>query len=269
MRDTWWILWLVLAFVLLIAFLVVSFVHNAVSFGFLPLLPAPTTSLAFSPANFLYSFLPALLGMILFLVWQPFDIYFRALEPFAQLAGPFGATAEQSLLLSYTASPPVAVTMRAALAGHYKVAWISFVSLISIVIPILAGGVFTAQFNVPAQSIREIATMPAYYALVVFLIIYVLSFLVLWPGSKRFLPHDIRTIVEIVDYVYMSPVTTDTAFRDPRTKIDLQTRLCSVAPGEREVARYMFGPFVGRDGMERLGIERTHRPGIGTGGGRL
>ncbi|MCJ1397606.1 hypothetical protein MMC11_000801 [Xylographa trunciseda] len=263
MRDTWWILWLVTAFVLTTAFLVVSFVHQAVSYGFLPLLPAPTTGLGFSPANFLYSFIPSLLGMLLFLVWQPIDMYYRALEPFARLANPRGATAEESLLLSYTAYFPIEVSIRAALAGHYRVAWISFVSLLSVTLPILGGGLFTAEFNVPAQSVREVASMPAYYALVVFLVLYALSFLALWPEPKRYLPHDIRTVGDIISFVYQSQMTSDVAFREPRTKTDLVTRLVSVPPGEREMPRYAFGVYVGRDGMEHLGIDRLKRPGSG------
>ena len=263
LKDTWWILWLVLALVLLVAFLVVSFVHQAVATGFLPLLPAPTTTLGFSPANFLYSFLPALLGMILFLVWQPVDMYYRALEPFARLARPQGATAEQSLLLNYTACLPGEVSIKAALAGHYRVAWISFVGLLSVTLPVLAGGLFTAEFNVPAQDVREVATMPAYYALVVFLIIYALSVVVLWPDPKRYLPHDIRTVGDLASFVYQSPITRDFSFEEPRNKIDLVTRLVSVPAGERNIPTYAFGVYRGRDGKEHLGIDRSQRPEFG------
>ncbi|MCJ1381977.1 hypothetical protein MMC17_005089 [Xylographa soralifera] len=272
MRDTWWILWLVIAFVLTTALLVVSFLHQAVSYGFLPLLPAPTTALGFSPANFLYSFVPSLLGMLLFLVWQPIDMYYRALEPFARLANPRGATAEHSLLLSYTAYFPLEVSIRAALAGHYRVAWISFIGLLSSTLPVLSGGLFTAEFNVPAQGVREVASMPAYYALVVFVLVYALSFLALWPEPTRYLPHDIRSVGDIISFVYQSPMTSDGAFREPRTKTDLVTRLVSVPRGERDVPRYAFGVYVGRDGVEHLGIDRLQRPGSGemvVSGGRL
>ncbi|MCJ1473484.1 hypothetical protein MMC13_002135 [Lambiella insularis] len=262
MRDGWWILWLVVAFVLTTAFLVVSFVHQAVDFGFLPLLPAPTTTLGFSPANFLYSFVPSVLGMILFLGWQPIDMYHRALEPFARLANPQGATAEQSLLLCYTSYLPLEVSIRAALNGHFRVAWISFISLLSITLPVIAGGVFTAEFNVPAQDVREVATMPAYYALVVFIIIYALSFLALWPEPKRYLPHDIRTVGDIISFVYQSQMTNDAAFREPRSKTDLVTRLLS-SEGATAMPRYAFGVYVGRDGTEHLGIDRLKRPGSG------
>ena len=263
MRDTWWILWLVITFVFVIAFLIASFLHSAVEVGFLPLLPAPTTTLGFSPANFLYSFIPSLLGMVLFLLWQPIDAYYRALEPFVRLAHPMGSTAEQSLLLNYTACLPFEATFRAALAGHYRVAWISFISVLSITFPIIGGGIFTAEFNIPVQQVREVATMPAYYALVVFVIIYALSILALWPEPKRYLPHDIRTVGDIISFVYQSQMTSDPAFREPRTKTDLVTSLLSVMPGEREIPRYAFGVYVGRDGMEHLGIDRLKRPGSG------
>lgn len=252
-----------LAFVLMIAFLVVSFLHQAVAFGFLPLLPAPTTSLGFSPANFLYSFLPSLLGMILFLVWQPIDLYHRTLEPFARLANPRGDTAEETLLLNYTACAPIEVTFRAALAGHYRVAWISFISVLSITFPILGGGIFTAEFNVPAQQVREVATMPAYYALTVFVVIYAFSFLALWPEAKRRLPHDIRTVGDLVSFVYQSRMTSDAAFVEPTTRTDLLTSLLTIPRGENRLPRYAFGVYVGRDGKEHLGIDRLERPGVG------
>jgi len=263
LRDSWWTLWLVLAFVLMIAFLVVSFLHQAIAFGFLPLLPAPTTSLGFSPANFLYSFLPSLLGMILFLVWQPIDLYHRTLEPFARLANPRGDTAEQTLLLNYTACAPIEVTFRAALAGHYRVAWISFISVLSITFPILGGGIFTAEFNVPAQQVREVATMPAYYALTVFVVIYAFSFLALWPEAKRRLPHDIRTVGDLVSFVYQSRMTSDAAFVEPTTRTDLLTSLLTIPRGENRLPRYAFGVYVGRDGKEHLGCDGWVRRGVG------
>lgn len=264
LQDTWVVAWLVIAAVLMIAFVVVSFVHQAVETGFLPLLPAPTTPLGFSSANFLYSFLPTLLGMLLFLLWQPIDNYFRALQPFACLTDPHGSTAEQSLLLHYSASLPIAVSVKAVLAGHYRVAWISFVGVIAIAIPILAGGIFTAQFVLASQDIREVATMPAYYALVAFLVLYAFSCLLIWPTRQRYLPHDVRTLGDVIGYVRQSPLLGDFAFRDPTSKIDLVTRLLSTGKGKggRGGVRYGFGVFVGRDGGRYLGIERLIRSGV-------
>ena len=261
LKDGFVVAWITIAIVLMIAFVVVSFVNGAVKIGFNPMLPAPTTPQGFSPADFLYSFVPAFIGTVCFLVWQPIDMYFRALQPFANLAGPRGSSAENSLLLDYTSHIPVRITLTAALDRHYKVAWISFISLLSISLPILAGGVFTAQYIVELQSVRMAADMPGYYALVVFVVIYALSFLVIWPGRQRELPHDIRTVGQLVSFIYQSPLLSDTAFREPRSKIDLQTKLIGTPKGEKVRPRYAFGVYVGQDGLEHLGIDRLERPG--------
>ena len=263
LQDTYVVAWAVIAIVLTIAFILVSFVKQAVRTGFPPLLPAPTTSQGFSPADFLYSFLPSLIGMILFLLWQPIDLYFRALQPFASLASPHGAIAEHSLLLDYLGALPFEVSIRAALAGHFKVAWISFVSIISILLPILGGGIFTAQFVISKQDVLMRACMPAYYALVVFVIIYALSFLVIWPTRKRHLPHDIRTLADLIGFVYQSPLLGDPTFRGIWSKIDLVTRLLGGPPSEMAKVRYGFGVYVGRDGKEHLGVDRLQRQGSG------
>ncbi len=252
------------AIVLMIAFVVVSFVNDAVRRGFVPMLPSPTTSQGFSPADFLYSFIPSFIGMMLFLLWQPIDMYFRALEPFAQLGGSTrGSPADESLLIDYTACLPVEVTFKALLAGHYKVAWISLISLVSAMLPVLSGGVFTAQYFIPTQEVRVAAAMSGYYALVVFVVIYSLSFLVIWPTKKRRLPHDIRTLGQILSFVYESYLLEDAAFWQPRSKIDLVTRLLGRLTGDSGSSRYAFGVYMGRDGREHLGIDRLHRPESG------
>ena len=256
LKETYVVAWFVTAIVLLIAFIAVSFVHHAVQQGFLPLLPAPTTSYAFSPADFLYSFLPSLIGMILFLLFQPFDLTFRALQPFAHLAHINGATAEQSLLSDYTSTLPFIITIKALLAGHWKVAWLSFMSLVSITLPILAGGVFTAQFFVKTQDIRIAAHMPAYDALVFFCVLYAISFAFIWPGRKRHLPHDFRTLGQIISFVYRSRMLRDKAFSGPLSRTDLVTRLMAEGQAGR---RYVFGMEEGAVGRRYMGIDYLER----------
>ena len=264
LKDTFVVAWIVIAVVLTLAFVIVSFVNSAVQRGFFPRLPAPTTSQGFSPADFLYSFVPSLVGMILFLFWQPIDMYFRALEPFANLgSSTHGCQAENCLLLDYTACLPIEVTIKAVYARHYKVAWISFISLMSATLPTIGGGIFTAQFFIPSQQVRMAASMPGYYALVVFLVIYGLSFLTIWPTKKRRLPHDISTLGQILSFVYESHLLNDATFWQPRSKIDLVTRLLGNLTGDRGSSRYAFGVYTGRDGREHLGIDRFHRPESG------
>lgn len=259
LRESYVVAWITVAAVLTIALLAVSFVHHPLAHGFMPLLPAAASSSGFSPADFLYSFLPSFLGMLLFLLFQPIDLAFRALEPYAHLANANGATAEQSLLLDYPSSFPIAVTIKATLAGHVKVAWLSLMATISITLPILGGGVFTAQFFPATQDVRIAASMPGYDALVFFVLLYALSFLIIWPGRKRHLPHDFRTLGQVMGFVYCSRLLQDSLFRDIQSKTDLATRLLA---GQRiqgdEKAKYAFGLYDGWDGKRRLGIDQVN-----------
>lgn len=269
LRDLAVLMWAILAVALLVAFLVVSFVNRAVQDGFNPLLPSITSGGGFSSSNFLYSFLPSMLGMMLFLLWQPIDVFYRAVQPYANLTGPAGASAERSLLLSYQSSLPLWVTLEAAVNGDYKVAWISLISVVSAIIPALAGGVFTAQRFASDDGVRMVASMPGYIGLCVFSTLYALSYLIIWPTRKRYLPHSINTIAEQLSFLYASPLMSEIS--NVRTKADLVGRLVGAPVGltgdwrnkRTSKGRYAFGIFTGRDGKEHLGIDRLDRPGSG------
>ena len=171
------------------------------------------------------------------------------------------------MLLAYPSCYPVETTVLALLNRDFKMAWISFVSLMSTTIPVLAGGVFTAQYFRKENNIRVAATMPAYYALVVFVAVYAASFLLVWPTRKRYLPHKIHTLADLLSFMYQSPLLTDPALWDLKTKADLVGRLV-VPPfgegtGRERSAKYAFGIYTGRDGREHLGIDRLQRPGSG------
>ncbi|OQE13725.1 hypothetical protein PENFLA_c044G09558 [Penicillium flavigenum] len=254
-------IWIFIVFALFIAFVAVSFINSAIEGGFPPKLPSLPSAGAFSSSNFLYSFIPALIGNVLFLAWQPVDVYFRALQPYAELSSPSGASAERSILLSYPSCFPFQVTIQAIINRHFKVAWISLMSLLSLAIPILAGGVFVALWFPSHDDIRIAAFLPAFYALIGFCGLYAVSFLAIWPGRCRYLPHDITTLADLMSYLYQSPLLSDKILREPRSKTDLVTRLIVAPPSERQFPSYGFGIYVGRDGKEHLGIDRFHRPG--------
>ncbi|KAJ9660953.1 hypothetical protein H2201_006681 [Coniosporium apollinis] len=229
LKDTFVVAWLVIAIVLLIAWLVVSFVNRAVNGGFYPLVPVAANSGGFSASNFLYSFLPATIAMLLFLLYQPLDLAYRRLAPFAALSQPGGTTAEKSLLVDYPARLPVSVTIAAASNGGYQVALLSFISLLSATFPVLAGGCFWTQFYVSDVEVRVAAHSPAYYALCVFLCLYAVSLLVLLvPGGYRkrmALPHDSRSLAELISWVYQSELLTDRAFARVGTRAEMVARL--------------------------------------------
>ncbi|EXJ94971.1 hypothetical protein A1O1_00089 [Capronia coronata CBS 617.96] len=288
LRDSAVLAWIIAAILLLIAFLVVSFVNNAVERGFEPLLTSRTDSHGFSPADFLYSFLPSFLGMVLFLAWQPIAMYFRAVQPFCNLSQPTGTDASHSLLLCYPAQGPIGVVVRSLRNGDYRVSYVSFISILALSIPVLAGGVFTAQFFTAENEVRMVASMPGFIALCVLVSIYALSYLIIWPTRKRYLPHNINTIAGLMSWLYASPLMADGAFQNVGTRAELVERLTASSStpatltgdpgtaklGEKNQAarhqrradrgsgpRYAFGVYIGRDGKEHLGIDRLQRPG--------
>ncbi|KAL4970156.1 DUF3433 domain-containing protein [Aspergillus stella-maris] len=246
LRKTAVITWTVILCALWIAFVVVSFVHGGIEEGFPPRLSTRPSSSAFSASNFVYSFIPALIGNLLFLAWQHIDVYFRVLQPYVTLSSPDGASADESLLLAYPSLLPFQVTLTAMFNNHYKVAWISLMSLVSCAIPILAGGVFIA-LTYSGNEIKIASLMPAFYAIVVFCAIYMVSFFTIWPGRRRHLPHDISTLADQMSFLYQSPLLSDKILREPRSKTDLVTRLVIAPPGEKSYPKYGFGIYIGRD----------------------
>lgn len=232
MRTSLVVLWIIAAIVLLLAFLVVSYLPSTtVRNGFLPELSVIQSNFGFSAANFLYSFIPSLLGLLCLLVWQPFDLAFRRLQPYASLCNPGGEVAEKSLLLSYAADAPVSVTLKAAVNRHLRVALASITTLIAATLPILGGGIFWSQFSVSQQRVRIYAHMPAYYALTVFFTLYCLSYIFTFPGRNRRLPNKGRSLADLIAFVHQSKLLDDAEFRAPATKIALITRLIVARPG--------------------------------------
>ncbi|KAK4543380.1 hypothetical protein LTR36_005523 [Oleoguttula mirabilis] len=233
-------LWAIIAIVLMLAFLIVSYLPSTqVSKGFTPDVPAPVNTDGFSGTNFLYSFVPALLGMLCLLFWLDIDYAYRRLQAFEALSKDDGELAERSLLLSYVAELPGFVTASALANKHWRVAALSLVTLIAATLPILAGGVFWAQFYVPTQRVRISTHTPAYYALTVFSVLYALSYLLTFPSRKlRQVTHAMgrnhgMSFADITDLVHQSRMLDDVAFHSPESKVQLVTRLLSAPPGAR------------------------------------
>jgi hypothetical protein len=275
---------------------------TAINTGFVPDLPEAVNKLGFSSSNFLYSFIPALLGLVCLLVWQPIDLAFRRLQPYASMSSAGGCLAEKSLLLSYAADAPFIVTLKAAVNGHIRVALFSFITLIAALLPILAGGVFWNQFYISQQRVRVSAHMTAFYPLTFFLVIYALAYTLVFAGHKRALPNRGITLADTLSLLHQSRLLNDTAFQAPATKTALVTRLLSAPANERnsyhqniddeaaftgskvsiadslrgfgraraeatmnvdvELPRYAYGKYFGRDGKQHIGVDRVGRPGV-------
>lgn len=290
------LLWPIVAVVLLLAFLIVSYLPSTtITKGFLPMLPSAVGTLGFSSGNFLFSFIPTLLAMLVLLFWMDIDNAYRILAPLEALAGTTsGAIAERSLLVSYTADLPGLATLSALFNGHYRQAFLSAITLLTIPLPILASGVFWAEFNLRRQHVLIYADMSGYYALTVFCTIHALAYLATFPPSSlRHTPIPTpNSLTNILSLLRDSRLLDDLAFHNPVSRTDLVTRLLSPRPGSALIlpnpaaaaskvsvadsvrrlgraraaaannipshpVKYALGRFTGRDGSEFVGVDRV------------
>ncbi|KAH6671752.1 hypothetical protein B0J14DRAFT_701746 [Halenospora varia] len=262
LRDTFVIFWVVAGFLTLLALFIVSFLPStALRNGFPPLVEAAPNRAGFSSANFLYSFIPSVLGMLLYLFFQSLDMTLRKLQPWADLSSPEGATAERSLLLEYTAALPIQCTLVALRDGHMRVALVSLLSFLFILLPVLAGGIFF-PLTIPTNEVVMLPNLPAFYICLTILILYVFGLAAFLPSRQSLrLPHAVDSLAEIVSFVYGSRLLEDAAFRAPRSKADLVTRLMATHRDTGRAPRYGFGLYRGRHGKDCLGIEKLSRQG--------
>jgi hypothetical protein len=244
---------------LLLALLIVSFLpQTKLESGFAPLLGARPNDAAFSAANFLYSFIPATLGMILFLLFQSFDQALRILQPWGDMAVLDGAVASRSILADYAACLPLHVSAKALRNGHWRVAIISLMSTLFIFIPILAGGLFMA-LTAPTQKVLMFPSMPVFGVLLAFLILYVGCVSLLIPSRRQFyLPHCVTSIASLISFCTAKDLYEDPAFRSVRSRKDLAARLGVGRKDAREESIWFFGVLAGRD-EKRISVRRMKR----------
>ncbi|KHO00196.1 uncharacterized protein MAM_02119 [Metarhizium album ARSEF 1941] len=244
---------------LLLALFIVSFLpQTKLESGFAPLLAARPDDAAFSAANFLYSFLPATLGMVLFLLFQSLDQALRILQPWGDMTSLDGAVASRSILADYAACLSLHVSVRALRNGHWRVAVVSLMSTLFIFIPILAGGLFMA-LTTPTQEVRMFPSMPVYGVLLAFLILYVGCSSLLIPRRRQFyLPHCVTTIASLVSLCTARDLYEDPAFRSVRSRKDLAARLGVGRKDARAESIWFFGVLAGRD-EKRISVRRMKR----------
>ena len=227
-----------------VAILILTF-HPATRLtdGFPPSLRATPQAGAFSPADFLFAFLPALLGTILFLALQPLDMHLRILQPWAALTTTTtsgggtanGAPAEASLLADYAACAPGEVTLRALRNGHWRLAAVSLAATLSVLIPVLAGASFMALTKTMSNSgggaaaeveVRMFANMPAFGVLLGFLLMYVAALASLLParGALR-MPHGVTCLAEVLGYLVGAEIREEAAFKRCVSRREMAGRL--------------------------------------------
>ncbi|KAK5662915.1 hypothetical protein OQA88_6327 [Cercophora sp. LCS_1] len=260
LRSNQLTLFIVTTFIFLLAIFIVSFLPTTrIVDGFLPKLDAAPTPSAFSAANFLYSFLPSLLGMVLFLLFQSLDLSLRILQPWASLADPRGATTQQSLLADYAACAPLQAPLHALRNGHHRVAAISLLSTLFAFIPTLAGASFMAL--TPASGVvRMYPNVPTYGVTLALLMVYLLVLVALLPGRGNMrMPHAVTCLAEVVGYVVNEEMVGDLAFKQCRERGEMLGKLGVGSPIDKE-AGARWGLMVQREaGEDVLGVRRVRR----------
>lgn len=243
------ILWPLIACVLLIALFIVSFLPStALHKGFRALVVVKPDGEGFSSANFLYSFVPSVVGMVLYLLFQPLDMAFRVLQPWAELRSPEGAVAERSLLVDYAACLPGVVVVKAAANKHYRVAALSLLSPLSILLPVLGGGLFFPLTTLPSGRLLMLANLSAFYVVLAFLILYLLALLLVMAGRRRIaMPHAVTCLAEVLSLLRGSKVLGEREFEVAKGKVELATRLVAKArSGEPKKFAFVAGRGIER-----------------------
>ncbi|KAI1141166.1 hypothetical protein F5Y05DRAFT_300893 [Hypoxylon sp. FL0543] len=246
--------------ILLLALIVVSFNPSTdIRNGFLPRLSSAPVAGAFSAADFLYSFLPSLLGLILFLLFQPLDMTLRILTPWGELQRPEGSRAQTSLLVDYSTCLPFESTFKALRNKHWRVAFVSLVAVLFALLPVLGGGLFMA-LTPPSGNVRMFPNVPAFAIILALLFLYAFGLICLVPNRKQFrLPHAVTCLAEIFSLCWDEQLRTDDAFNDVHHMVepkDIQARLDLGRDWHRQ-GRWILS--TGRNNDERLGIKRLSK----------
>ncbi|CAN8100381.1 unnamed protein product [Discula destructiva] len=264
LKDLPLIMSIIAGFLLLLALFIVTFIPatRLPGIGFLPLVdPAPTLPGAFSAADFLYSLIPALLGLILFVAFQGLDMHLRILQPWGELSAPpaGGARPEASILADYAACYPLQTVWHALRNRHWRVAAISLLSTLFVLLPVLGGGMFFAL--TPANGAVRVYPHTGLFALVLALcVLYWLALVALFPSRQALrLPHGVTCIAEVVSFVACEDCVRDEAFTGMiRNKTSLVGKL-GVDRREEDKPRWALQTGGGGARDERLGLRRVRR----------
>lgn len=258
-RDGPLILFIFVSFVLLLVLFIVSFLPATnIKHGFLPMLDAQSSPEGFSRANFLYSFLPALLGQVLYLLFSSLDMTLRILQPWAELcknAG--GAQPATSILADYAACLPLQVTWHALVNRHWRVAAVSLTATCSAFMPALAGGLFMA-LTVSTGEVLMVPNMALYAVFLTFLVVLFACLVSVLPGRKNSrLPHGVTCIAEILSFCASEDLLQEPAFKNAHNRTALLNQLgINSLPVAR--SRWIFATGTSGDDR-RLSIRRVRR----------
>jgi hypothetical protein len=138
------------------------------------------------------------------------------------------------------------------------VAAISLMGVMSIFIPILAGGIFMALTSTTGK-VRMFPSIPALGVLLAFLFLYIGAWSLVLPRRAQFrLPHAVTSIAGVIDLCAAEDLNQDPAFQAVRSRQDLEGRLGVDREDPRDESVWYLGVLPGRD-EQRLSVRRMSR----------
>ncbi|KAF7889136.1 hypothetical protein EAF00_009436 [Botryotinia globosa] len=181
--------------------------------------------------SWIFRFFPNLLVNVLSYLWFNADNHYRTAQPFAEMDRRTSQTG--CLLLNYTTSMPISITIKAARNRHWRVALCSISSLVSTIIqPAVMTGVFVSTRT---EEKFTISIAPAnFWISFALLVISLLCILAVRPANEYRLPRDMIDIYDVWSLCYASRMLTDlgpdgnpilSAQNITDTKIHLESRI--------------------------------------------
>ena len=147
--------------------------------------------------------------------WSDADLFYRASQPFASMYEENPQSASENILLDYLCSPPIIVSINAAMNSHFKVAYFSCLLLASNLFPVLVGDLFVVEPS--TDGIVLLASVRSYWATFAFILVYCISIPLTIPTRKRMLPRSILSLGDLVSFCYDSKLLTSPEFESAFT----------------------------------------------------
>jgi hypothetical protein len=204
-----------------------------------------------------YHLSPVLLMSFFSWFWGNVDWFYRVTQPYAGMY--HAAPAPSNLMLDYPSCPAVLITIKALKNHHWRVALFSAISLLSVIPPVVANGVFndvptSTGFSYNIQRLN-------FWVCFVALIIYLVALVVARPTPAYRLPRAVQTFSDVLSYCYASHIHENRPDRKStfsiqevgQTKRDLESQVYLAKN------QYEFGFYRGIDGCDHLGFDYANR----------
>jgi Protein of unknown function (DUF3433) len=160
-----------------------------------------------SLANFIFRGFLTSISTFFVVFWTVVDIFHRTTQAFACMDHSLPQIASKNLLLDYISLPPVVISIKAAMNGHWKVAYFSSLALAMNLFPIMAGTVFNTIKTGNGVAVRT--SLRSLYGITIFSLVFCISIPFAWPLQTRRLPRNIVCLGDLVSFCYDSKLLTD------------------------------------------------------------